>query len=88
MNERTDHTEDFMQYIMTTPQQSGAKYDMYRPQLSTMRVVSNGNSAGLGDVPIANIGGGGEQQSWVMPVVIIVVSAMALMTLYTVLSKR
>ena len=85
---REDHTNDFMQFVMTPPQQSEAKYDMYRPSVSTMRIVSNdGRSSGLGQVP-ATYSGGGEQNSWVMPVVIIVVSAMALMTLYAVLNKR
>jgi len=90
MNERIDHTNDYMQFIMTPPRQSEAKYEMYRPSVSTMRIVSNGNT-GLGDVPLMAVGGSSgsnEQQSWVMPVVIIVVSAMALMTLYAVLSKR
>jgi len=62
---------------------------MYEPSVSTMRVVSNGGGgglSGLSQVPV--VSGGSESQSWVMPVVIIVVSAMALMTLYAVLSKR
>lgn len=83
---REDHTRDYMKFIMTPPEQNEAKYDMYVPQVSTMKLVSNGH--GLGDVPLMNVGGSNEQQSWVMPVVIIVVSAMALMTLYAVLSKR
>ena len=89
MNERTDHTKDFMQFVMTPPQQTEAKYDMYEPQVSTMRIMNNGGRSNLGEVPAIYSGGGNDnQQSWVMPVVIIVVSAMALMTLYAVLSKR
>jgi hypothetical protein len=77
-----------MNFVMTPPQQEKAKYTMYKPQVSTMRIISDGNTgSGLGDIP-AVYSSGGDQQSWVMPVVIIVVSAMALMTLYAVLSKR
>jgi hypothetical protein len=82
------YTSPYMNFIMTPPQQEQAKYDMYVPQVSTMRIVSDARTTGLGDVPLMNVGGGGDQNSWVMPVVIIVVSAMALMTLYVVLSKR
>ena len=83
---REDHTNDFMQFVMTPPRQEQAKYEMYEPSMSTMRIVK-GNNSGLGDVPLMSMGGG-EQNTWVMPVVIIVVSAMALMTLYAVLSKK
>jgi len=82
------YTTPYMNFIMTPPRQDSAKYDMYRPSVSTMRIMSNGGGSGLGEVPLMNVGGSNEQQSWVMPVVIIVVSAMALMTLYAVLSKR
>jgi len=85
---RIIHDNDYMQFVMTPPQQTEAKYDMYRPSVSTMRIVSNGGGQGLGEVSVVGSGSGGDQQSWVMPVVIIVVSAMALMTLYAVLSKR
>jgi len=85
---RIIHDNDYMQFVMTPPQQAEAKYEMYNPSVSTMRIVSNGGrSNGLGEVSVVG-SGGSEQQSWVMPVVIIVVSAMALMTLYAVLSKR
>jgi hypothetical protein len=94
MNERVDHTHDFMKFVMTPPVQGRAKYDMYVPQVSTMRILSDANTTGmgLGEVPVTNVPmvggcGGGNQQSWVMPVVIIVVSAMALMTLYAVLKR-
>jgi hypothetical protein len=82
---RIDHTNDFMQFVMTPPRQDEAKYEMYNPQVGTMRILNRSDS-GLGQVPI--VSSGGDQNSWVMPVVIIVVSAMALMTLYAVLSKR
>ena len=73
---------------MTPPRQDQAKYDMYEPSVSTMKIVSNdGRSSGLGDIPVIS-GGESNNNNWVMPVVIIVVSAMALMTLYAVLSKR
>jgi hypothetical protein len=87
MGRRIIHDNDFMRFVMTPPQQLEAKYDMYQPSLSTMRIMTDGRSSGLGEVP-AIYSGGGDQNSWVMPVVIIVVSAMALMTLYAVLSKR
>lgn len=50
-------------------------------------MVQNREGGGLGELPVV-VGNNNEQQSWIMPVVIIVVSAMALMTLYAVLSKR
>ena len=85
MSRRIIHDTDFMDYVMTPPRQSKAKYDMYEPVLSEMRVVDVSNkSSNLGEV----VCGEEKKQDWVMPVVIIVVSAMALMTLYAVLSKR
>ena len=78
----------YMNFIMTPPRQDQAKYDMYEPSVSTMRIVSNDRGGGLGELPVGVMSSGGEQNSWVMPVVIIVVSAMAFMTLYAVLSKR
>ena len=89
-----NYKDPYMDTIMTPPQQESVKYEMYNPVVSTMRVVPNGGGSGLGDVPVVGVPGmsyssvGGDQNSWVMPVVIIVVSAMALMTLYAVLSKR
>ncbi len=86
---RIIHDTDFMNYVMTPPQQEAAKYEMYKPVLSTMRIVSNdGRDSGLGELPVGVAVSGSNQQDWVMPVVIIVVSAMALMTLYAVLRKR
>ncbi len=88
---RADHTEDFMSFVMTPPRQTQAKYDMYVPEVSTMKVLNGvGSSSGLGELPVGMVssGVGHESNSWVMPVVVIVVSAMALMTLYAVLSKR
>lgn len=83
------YQEPFMNFVMTPPRQEQAKYDMYEPSVSTMRIISNNQkSAGLGEVIPMSVGGSSEQNTWVMPVVIIVVSAMALMTLYAVLSKR
>jgi hypothetical protein len=91
MGRRIIHDKDFIEYVMTPPVMDRTEYEMYEPKTSIMRVISNGGggelSSGLGDVPIGNVGGN-ESNSWVMPVVIIVVSAMALMTLYAVLSKR
>lgn len=83
---REDHTQDFMRFVMTPPKQEQAKYDMYKPVMSEMRIVSSNDSRGLGELPV--VSGGESRQDWVMPVVVIVVSAMALMTLYAVLSKR
>lgn len=86
---RIDHTNDFMEFVMTPPKQSQVKYEMYEPEVSTMRIVSNGSMArgGLGEVPVVSMSGE-SRQDWITPVVVIVVSAMALMTLYAVLSKR
>lgn len=82
------YQDPFMKFVMTPPVQEQAKYDMYEPQVSTMKIVSNdGRGSGLGEVPVMSMGSD-NQNSWVMPVVVIVVSAMALMTLYAVLSKR
>lgn len=91
------YTDPYMNFVMNPPPQDQAKYDMYVPSVSTMKVVSgNGGGQGLGDVPVGVPGIGvsvpgvaySSGNDWVMPVVIIVVSAMALMTLYAVLSKR
>jgi len=87
MNERVDHTNDFMRYVMTPPTMSKTEYEMYEPKVSQMRVVGGDSGKGLGEVSLVG-SGGGDQNSWVMPVVIIVVSAMAFMTLYSILSKR
>lgn len=88
MARREDHTEDFMQYVMTPPVQECAAYEQYLPKTSTMRMLSNsgGGLSGLSQVPM--VGGSSEQNSWVMPVVVIVVSAMALMFVYAVLHDR
>ena len=83
---REDHTNDFMQYVSTPPRQIKAKYDMYKPVMSGMRIISNGDSSvGLGEVSLTE--SGGASRDW-MPVVIIVVSAMALLTVYAVVTKR
>lgn len=87
MGGRIIHDNNFMQYVMTPPKQEVVKYRMYEPEVSDMRVVSKGD-VGLGQLPVVGSGGGENRQDWVMPVVVIVVSAMALMTLYAVLSKR
>lgn len=79
------YTEPFMNFVMNPPRQDQAKYDMYEPVVSNMRIVSGGGS-GLGQLPVVSNGENGN--SWVMPVVVIVVSAMALMTLYSVLNGR
>lgn len=83
---RTIHDNDFMNFVMNPPMQEQAKYDMYVPQVSTMRILSDARTGGLGDVPLTS-GGSDNSNSWVMPVVVIVVSAMALMTLYAVLKR-
>lgn len=84
-----EYQDKFMQFVMTPPRQEQPKYDMYQPSVSTMRIVTNdGRSNGLGEVPVVGMSSGNDSNSWVMPVVVIVVSAMALMTLYAVLSKR
>lgn len=86
MARRIIRDADFMQYVMTPPPHE--LYDKNEPSISTVRVISNRKSdTGLGDVPV--VGSVSDTRpDWVMPVVIIVVSAMALMTLYAVISKR
>lgn len=82
-----NYKDPYLNFVMTPPTQEAAKYDMYQPAVGTMRIVSSGNK-GLGDVPLVQSVQGDNGNSWIMPVVVIVVSAMALMTLYAVLSKR
>ena len=85
------YKDPYMNFIMTPPLQDQAKYDMYESRIGDMQVVSDrGRSnmvgGGLGELPTSGIWSG-EQSSW-MPIVIIVVSAMALITLYAVVMKR
>lgn len=80
-----EYQDKFMNFVMTPPVQE--EYTKNNIKLDTVRVIDrNGRGMGLGEVPLMNVGG--SENSWVMPVVVIVVSAMALMTLYAVLSKR
>jgi hypothetical protein len=87
--DRIDHTNDYMNFIMTPPRMDKTEYELYEPKTSQIRVINDKGTSNLGElpttVPVQGMFGGHE---WVMPVVIIVVSAMALMTLYAVLSKR
>lgn len=88
---RIIHDTDYMQFVMTPPKMDRTEYELYEPKTSQIRVVSGDSrrNSGLGQlpsvVPTQGMFGGSE---WVMPVVIIVVSAMAFMTLYAVLNKR
>jgi len=90
MSRRIIHDTDFIDYVMTPPKMDRTEYEMYEPKTSTMRIVSNRDNggSGLGQLPDVMPTRGIFSQDWVMPVVIIVVSAMALMTLYAVLTKR
>lgn len=87
MSKRVIHDTDFINYVMTPPPQE--EYTKNDIKVDTVRVFSKDRcvGGGLGEVSLVG-SGGSDQQSWVMPVVVIVVSAMALMTLYAVLSKR
>jgi len=95
---REDHTNDFISYVMTPPLRSRPEYENYVPEVSSMQIVSDGKSrcrngcngdSGLGQLPSTMpISGSWMNNEWVMPVVLIVVSAMALMTLYSILNKR
>lgn len=97
---RIIHDNDFMQFVMTPPRMSKEEYEIYEPRTSQIRIVrgeesgggsgSGSGSYGLGQLPTVGPVQGmfGSGQDWVMPIVIIVVSAMALMTLYSVLNKR
>ena len=87
MARRVIHDADYMSYVMTPPSQEDyAKYN--NANVDVVRVISKdrGVDSGLGQLPTISSGSG--QSEWVMPVVIIVVSAMALMTLYAVLNKK
>ena len=83
------YKDPYMNFVMTPPAQEQPKFDMYESRVGDMQIVSdnarpNISSRGLGELP-ANVFG--DSQSW-MPVVIIVVSAMALITLYAIVMKR
>ena len=86
MGRRIIHDTDFIDYIMTPPLQE--EYTKNDVKVDTVKVSNRDRCVGGGLGEVSLVGSGSDQQSWVMPVVIIVVSAMALMTLYAVLSKR
>ena len=87
MSNRIIHDADFMNYVMTTPKQEAFTKNYVK--VDVVRVLDrNRCDGGLGQLPTLSMSGSSESQSWIMPVVVIVVSAMALMTLYAVLSKR
>lgn len=84
------YKDPYMNFVMTPPAQEQPKFDMYESRVGDMQIMSdnarpNISSRGLGELPTAQVCG--NSQSW-MPVVIIVVSAMALMTLYAIVMKR
>ena len=84
------YKDPYMNFVMTPPAQEQPKFDMYESRVGDMQIVSdnvrsNGVGRGLGELPTANVFG--ESQSW-MPVVIIVVSALAFITIYAVVTKR
>lgn len=82
------YADKYMDFVMTPPVQEQVSYDQYIPQVSTMRIVQDAKMVGLGEIPVSAGSDSSQQSDWVMPVVVIVVSAMALMTLYAVLSDR
>ena len=84
------YKDPYMNFVMTPPAQEQPKFDMYESRVGDMQIVSdttrpNRAGRGLGELPTAQVFG--NNQSW-MPVVIIVVSAMALITLYAIVMKR
>ena len=84
------YKDPYMNFVMTPPAQEQPKFDMYESRVGDMQIVSdnarsNRVRGGLGELPTANVFG--ESQSW-MPVVIIVVSALAFITIYAVVMKR
>ena len=88
------YKDPYMNFVMTPPAQEQTKFDMYESRVGDMQVVSDrgrsniGGGVGLGELPLPTSGiWSNEQYSW-MPIVIIVVSAMALITLYAVVMKR
>lgn len=93
MSRRIIHDSDYMQFVMTPPRMTDSEYEMYEPKTSQIRVMSGGGSrsedGGLGQLPIVApqgwLSGGND---WVAPVVIIVVSTIALMTVYMLLSRK
>lgn len=87
MAKRIIYDADFINFVMTPPRQEEFAYNDVK--LDTVKVIGRDKRVeGLGELPIVSMNGGSEQQSWVMPVVIIVVSAMAFMTLYSVLCYK
>ena len=85
------YKDDYMNTIMTPPTQEYPGYGQnYRT--GEMSIFSrNSRQEALGDIPLnvpdTSVGIFGGQQTW-MPIVLIVVSAMALITLYAVVMKR
>jgi hypothetical protein len=84
------YKDDYMNTIMTPPIQEAPGYGQnYRP--GEMNIINrNRTQEALGDLPVNIPTAGiwsGESNSW-MPIVIIVVSAMALITVYAVVMKR
>lgn len=83
------YKDPYMNFVMTPPRQELPKYEMYQSQVGDMEIINdnarpNISRQSLGELP-ANVFG--EFHSW-MPIVLIVVSAMALITLYAVVTKR
>ena len=79
------YANDYMNFIRTPPIQLGPKYEQYETAVGEMRRVDNipKEVVTLGALPEET----GSIGSW-MPVVIIVVSALAFMTLYAVITYR
>lgn len=90
MSRRIIHDTDFIDYVMTPlPLEEYEKNDI---KVDTIKVLNKNRCVGEGLGQLPTVMPAQEMFSghneWVMPVVIIVVSAMAFMTLYMVLTKR
>lgn len=84
MSRRVVRDIDFMEYVMTPP----ARESFYRNDPDVGDVVIRDRNVsryeGLGQIQSSGV----DYSTWIMPVVIIVVSAMALMTVYAVVMNK
>lgn len=85
------YKDDYMNFVMSPPafeDEHNLNKDMVSYRAGDVRIVNRNTrqeALGLGQLPTAGVFG--ETSSW-MPIVIIVVSAMALITLYAVVTAK
>lgn len=83
------YKDDYMNIVMVTPSREEPVYEQYKGKVGDMRIVENPfqQSMGLGQISGSGLVSGElNYPSW-MPIVIIVVSAMALITVYSIMRK-